>query len=94
MPSTIAPGVFMSSCLGRPKAAMTALMTPCLSRSTCHAIVLSRKFIHIGSMITKMRNPCFPYLLSLKIIAIGKAMIRHMAVLIRASRRDSRRACM
>ena len=92
MPRTIAPGVFIISWRGSPIAEMTALITPCRSRSTCHAIVRSRKFIHIGRIITKMRNPCLPYLLSRSTIAIGKAMMRHITVLITARRSDRPRA--
>ena len=93
MPSTIAPGVFIISWRGSPIAEITAFITPWRSRSTCHAIVRSRKFIHIGRIITKIRKPCLPYLLSLRIIAIGNAMIRHITVLITASKSDRPSAC-
>ena len=34
------------------------------------------------------RNPCLPYLLSLRIIAIGNASRRHMTVLMKASKSE------
>jgi hypothetical protein len=51
IPSIIALGVLIIFNIGRLKNLSTVLIMPVLSRIFCHAIVLNRKFIHIGSII-------------------------------------------
>ena len=57
---------------GSPIAAKKLLMIPFFSSRTCHAIVRSKKFIHIGRINTKIMKPFFPSLRSLQDHPKGK----------------------
>ena len=50
MPRMMAAGVLMIAMFGRCSIVRKVLITPFFSRSVCHAMVLKRKFIHIGRM--------------------------------------------
>ena len=92
MPSITAAGVLIMLSAGRPMLASIPFIMPFFSSSTCHAIVRSRKFIHIGRMNTNTINPFLPSLLSFNASPSGKARSRQITVLAKARSRESPRA--
>ena len=71
----------MIAIFGRCRNVRMELITPFFSSKVCHAMVLRRKFIHIGRIKMKTTKLPLPIFLVLKIIASGYAIRRQMAVL-------------
>ena len=92
MPRMMAAGVLMIAMFGRCSIVRKVLITPFFSRSVCHAMVLKRKFIHIGRMKMNTTKLPFPIWRFLKISANGYARRRQITVLTPASARESQRA--
>ena len=68
------------------------MITPFFSKRVYHAMVLKRKFIHIGRIKMKTTKLPEPIFLVLKIIASGYAIRRQMTVLTMEYARESIRA--
>ena len=92
MPRMIAAGVLMIATFGRCSSVRKVLITPFFSSRVCHAMVLKRKFIHIGRIKINTTKLPFPIWRFLKISASGYARIRQITVLTPARSKDSHSA--